>query len=140
MPYPLGLNFGPTYLTASRALDDGSIVPVTQVTASAAYQEFFRQSLQKRVQNDLQSRPREQLSDSHLFPSESQAEELSALFAHEIDAIKSDASRVLGFTAVDVEAISVPYHWNSTAQQAIFSAAKVADVPIAGIHLLLRHP
>lgn len=140
MPYPLGLNFGPTYITASHALDDGSIIPVTRVTASIAYQHFFWQSLQKRVQNDLRSRPQEQLPNSHLFPPDSQAEELTALFAHEIDAIKSDASRVLGSTAVDVKAISVPYHWNSTAREAIFSAATVANVPLAGIHLLLRHP
>ncbi len=140
MPYPLGLNFGPTHITASHALDDGFIVPVTRVTASVAYQDFFRQSLQKRIQNDLQSRPQEQLPNSHLFPPESQAEELSALFTHEIDAIKSDASRVLGSITVDVKAISVPYHWNSTVQQAIFSATRVANVPLAGIHLLLRHP
>lgn len=65
---------------------------------------------------------------------------VSALFTHEIDAIKSDASRVLGSITVDVKAISVPYHWNSTVQQAIFSATRVANVPLAGIHLLLRHP
>ena len=140
MPYPLGLNFGPTYLTASYALDDGSVVPVTLVTASAAYQDFFRESLQKSVQKDLQSRLREQLPNSHLFPPESQAENLSALFTHEINAVISDASRVLESTAVDVKAISLPYHWNRTAQQAILSAAQAAHVRLAGIHLLLRYP
>ena len=140
MPYPLGLNFGPTYITAAHALDDGSIVPVTRVTASVTYQDFFRQSLQKRVQNDLQSRPGEELPDSHRFPPESQAEQLSALLNHEIDAIKSDASRVLGSTTVDVKAISFPYHWNFTAQQAIFNAMTVANVPLAGNHMLSRHP
>lgn len=79
MPYPLGLNFGPTYITVSRASEDGSITPVTRVTASAAYQDFFWQSLQKRVQNGLQSWPGEQLPDPHLFPPETQAEELLAL-------------------------------------------------------------
>lgn len=140
MPYPLGLNFGPTYITASHALDDGAIVPVTRVTASVPYQDFFRRSLEERVQRDLQSRPQEHLPNSHLYPPESQAEELSALFAHEIGAIKSDASRVLESTAVDVKAITVPYHWNRTAQYAILSAAEVTDVPLAGMHLLLRYP
>ena len=41
---------------------------------------------------------------------------------------------------MDVKAISIPYHWNTTAQSAIFSAAHAANIPLAGTHMLLSLP
>jgi len=80
------------------------------------------------------------IARSTSLPTRNPSRRAISAFAHEIDAIRSDASRVLGSTAVDVKAISVPYHWNSTAQHTTLSAATVANVPLAGIHMLLRYP
>lgn len=139
MTYPLGISFGPTYITGAYALDDGSIVPVTRVPATMAYQNFFQQTLQKRVQDDLQSRPQEGVPDTHLFPSEFRAGELETLCIHELNAIKADSERVLGAT-VDVKAISIPYHWNTTVQSAISNAAQAVNNPLAGTRIFVRLP
>ena len=53
MAYPLGVSFGPTYITAAHALQDGSIVPVGKAKCNTAYHEFFKQNLEMEVQFDL---------------------------------------------------------------------------------------
>ncbi len=134
MSQAIGICFGPEHITVAKALGGDSFNYIASHPASPAYLEFFQQVLQKRVQGDLNSRPREEVPDTYLFPPHSQSEELERMLRQELEAVIAripDATRI-------VPTITIPYHWNSTLQRATYRAAEAAKIPLAGDHMLYK--
>ncbi|KAI4131408.1 MAG: hypothetical protein LQ338_001235 [Usnochroma carphineum] len=135
MSQAVGISFGPEYITVSKAQDD-EFVDYINHAASSAYQELFQHVLQRRVQGDLNSRPGEEVPDTHLLPPQSRSDEVENLLRQELEAV----TKRIPDAVKAVPAISIPYHWNETVQRAIFKAAEGAKIPLAGIHMLLKLP
>ncbi len=136
MSQAIGIYFGPEHITVSKAGDGDSFDHIDCHSASPAYQEFFQLVLQKRVQGDLNSRPREEVPDTYHVPPPSQSGDVENLLREELEAVIEripDAAKI-------VPTITIPYHWNFTVQRATFKAAEGAKIPLAGIHMLLRMP
>ncbi len=134
MPYPLGVSFGPTLVTAAQVLDDGTIIPVTKKECSPAYQEFFQQHLEHTVQSNL-----EELADENcpgrLYPVTNQ----KTLFTEALESIKKEAEHVLGRPA-DIQAIATPYQWDGGIRSAVWDAAVAAGSELGGSHMLWKAP
>lgn len=134
MSQAIGICFGPEHITVAKALGGDSFNYIASHPASPAYLEFFQQVLQKRVQGDLNSRPREEVPDTYLFPPHSQSEELETMLRQELEAV---IERIPD-TATIVPTITIPYHWNLTLQRATYRAAEGATIPLAGDHMLYK--
>jgi len=137
MPHAVGVSFGLEYITVSKAREDDTVDHTWSHTTSPAYQDLFQRVLEERVQGHLDTRPGEELPNTHLIPPESQ--NVEDLLQRELEEVLATIKSTLGGTEV-VPAISVPYHWNETVQRAVFKAAEGAKMPLAGIHMLLRLP
>lgn len=136
MSQAIGICFGPEHVTVSKAGDGDSFSHIVSHSPSPAYQEFFQLVLEKRVQGDLDSRPGEDVLDTHNVPQVSQMEDLEIMLRDELEAV---IERIPDAATI-VPTISIPYHWNLTAQRATWKAAEGAKIPLAGIHMLLRMP
>jgi len=136
MSQAIGICFGPEHITVCRAGDGDSFDHIDSHSPSPAYQDFFQLILQKGVQADLNSRPREWLPDTHLFPRESQIGDVENMLRKELEAV---IGRIPDAATI-VPTVTIPYHWNFTVQRATFKAAESAKIPLAGIHMLLRMP
>lgn len=134
MSQAIGICFGPEHITVSKAGNGDSFDQIHSHSASPVYQEFFQLVLQKRVQGDLNSRPREEVPDTYLVPPESQSRDVEKMLRHELEAVIERIPDV----AKIVPTIAIPYHWNWTVQRATFKAAEGAKIPLAGIHMLYK--
>ncbi|KAI4148951.1 MAG: hypothetical protein L6R39_002649 [Caloplaca ligustica] len=131
----VGINFGLENITVCKARGDDFIDDI-QHAANPAYRDFFKHVLEQKVQDNLDSRPREDVPDTYQVPTSSQSDTVENLLRHELEAVIER----LPETSKVVPAISVPYHWNETVRRAMFKAAEGAKIPLAGIHMLLKLP
>lgn len=136
MSQAIGICFGPEHITVSRAGGGDSFSHIVSHSPSFAYQEFSQLVLEKIVQGDLDSRPREEVLDAVPFPRVSQSEDLENMLREELEAVIEHIPNA----ATIVPTITIPYHWNLTAQRATWKAAEGAKIPLAGMHMLLRMP
>ncbi len=142
--------------TAAHAPDATSVVPVVQVKGSETYRTFFSQVLEKfvfsrpdlvsrtdcliqsKVMNCLEGRPIETTSSPD-FPDDRDASRAGALLTDALSSIKAAAERTLG-EAVDIRAMSLPYHWNGTIRRTIFEVASASGFTIKGSRQILKFP
>jgi hypothetical protein len=134
MPYPLGVYFGPTFMTAAHALEDGKVVPVAKTECSIGYQDFFNDNLSRKVESKLETLPEENPAGRN-YPVTDQKQ----LFTEALGSIKSEAERVLGQPA-DVQAIVTPYHWDDGIRMVVWDAAVASGILLGGTHMLNRLP
>lgn len=134
MSQAVGIGFGLEFITVSTGQNDS--INNFKHTASADYKEFSQHLLQSRVQNNLGSRPEEEVRNTHLVPPKSQSDDVEHLLRRELEAVIAS----LPDSAKPVAAITIPYHWNDTVRRAMFKAAEGAKIPLAGIHMVLKLP
>ncbi|KAI4161656.1 MAG: hypothetical protein LQ342_004664 [Letrouitia transgressa] len=137
MSYAIGISFGLEYIAISKAYGDDTVDFIGRHATCPAYQGFFQRVLRERVQGNLDTCPGRGVPNTHLIPPK--LHEVQYLLGRELEKVLATVETSLS-AAEPVPAISIPYHWNATAQRAVFKATEKAKMPLAGIHMLLRLP
>lgn len=147
---PVGLDFGPTWISTAFSIDESRIdehghdeagdysngFPCGQV-----YRDFYQEALSKKMQSHLDFH--EPTPSGPLVPTEERASELVQAFARHIE-----EARLMGVWALDnnpmfkfkVMAITVPEHWDISARTVVAKAARLAGQPLDGSYMMLKLP
>ncbi|KAK2808690.1 hypothetical protein FQN50_004555 [Emmonsiellopsis sp. PD_5] len=124
-PYPLGINFGPTYITAAQInASTGEPILVASVKGSDAYIAFVENSLQNEGMKYLwmgQWYLRDGNSSIPIPRDPSSTPEGETIFAASLMAINKEATKTLG-ESVDITSISIPEHFNETLYGSVSNA------------------
>ena len=137
---PVGLNFGPTWLSITFFLKDGEYY--TGVPCDELYKGFFQDSLSENVQRNLESRVtvRSSAFSNPSSTSYAKVSELVEAFSKHIkDAIGMgvwalDNNPALAFKLM---AVTVPDHWDESARTLVATATKTAGYPLDGSSMII---
>ena len=139
---PVGLNFGPTWLSVVFFKDDDDGEYYTGIPGGELYKRVFQDSLSKKVQCSLECRPNEDPSTStvSLITSREKATQLMETFSEHIkSAVNMGAMALDCNPAFDFKlmAVTVPDHWGQSARTLVASAAKLAGHPLDGSSMII---
>ena len=142
---PVGLDFGPTWISASFRIDRERISEgpyYTGVPGERVYKDFYEETLGRKVQNHLDFEEFPPPAEP-LVPTKERASELVEAFRLHIEgAVK------LGVWALDknpklnfkVMAITLPDHWDTSARTVVAEAARDAKQPLDSSYMMLKFP
>lgn len=139
MPQAFSITFGPTSIAVSRADEDEShFLPQNPYAKSSLPGLHPTQSLHSST-SASRLPPRRHVPETYNTPPESQLQSIEAFLLREMKRVLKRID-LTSDTTKDTVGITIPYHWNSTLQQATYKAAKQAPMLFAGNHVLLRLP
>ena len=133
---PVGLNFGPTWLSTVFFHDDSQFT--TRSSCGSLYESFFDNALCEKVQCDLEYRSSKGLysADPSLTSKEEVKEFVTKLSEHIKDVI-SEGALGLGNLDFKLMAVTVPDHWGQSARAYVATATKLAGYALDGSHMII---
>lgn len=128
-PYPLGVNLGPTYITAAYFTAKDQPVIVASVKGTEAYRAYMKDTLENEGKRILSRGEWWVLEGESLTlapPESHDSVKTKDLFVEALSSIKSAAETALGFE-VGIGVISRPQQFNGTSASCVMDAAVEID-------------
>ena len=124
-PYPLGVNLGPTYITAAYFTAEGRPVTVASVKGTEVYRAYMTDTLENEGKRILSRGEWWVLEGESLTlapPESHDSVKTKDLFVEALSSVKSAAETALGIE-VSIGVISEPQQFNGTSTTCIIDAA-----------------
>ena len=131
-PYPLGVNLGPTYITAAYFTAEDQPVTVARVKGTEVYRAYMTDTLENEGKRILRQGKWWVLEGESLVlapPESHDSVKTKDLFVEALSSIKSAAETALGFQ-VSIGVISKPQQFNGTSTTCVIDAAMEVDTTL----------
>ena len=128
-PYPLGVNLGPTYITAAYFTAEDQPVIVASVKGTEVYQAYMKDTLENEGKRMLSRGEWWVLEGESLTlapPESHDSIKTKEIFLEALSGIKSAAETALGFE-IGIGVISGPQQFNGTSGSCVMDAAMEID-------------